>query len=705
MEITWIKKGLKRTTCSIVSEQTVVDAIKEEKYKEQTDELRTLYNIIPLRGNVDQRNVNHADPARRVPWVCFASRSNKQTDDVSRVDINRLVLIEINNLENISVAEDIRNCAIDMPQTRITFVGADGHSVKIIVGYQFSMRNRNLEQPFTTDENIRLHTAAYRMASLAYRAQLGLPVDNIQPTFFTSCLLSSDRHIFYNSNAVPFIVGTKQLEELTTEKKPLTVSKDDDSDDLLPGKTLEQTQRYVFECCLQKVFDNCVNEPDDTFADKALHLLARYCHESGLPMEMAIKHTCFNPDIGDDEEYVRSVYRNIYRKELKSVKPLAHVNNTALLTYKTWALLTSRYELRRNAVTEQVEYRNRNGFNYSFVPLTERRRNSMTIEALKEGLNSWDKDLKRFIESDEIYVYDPIDDYMDSLPEWDGVDRIGELARRVPNDNPDWEMNFHTWMLSMVAQWRGRNSSHGNAIIPLLTGYQGSGKSTFCSSILPPELMPYYNDKLTFDNDNAVQMALSRFALINIDEFDSLKKSQQPILKYLAQKNDVKVRTLYTQKFETHRRYASFIGTTNNATPLSDETGSRRFICTRVTGTIDNVTPLNYNQIYAQALSELSSGARYWFNDAENAVIQKRNERFNSPAAVTAMMVSTFAQPTTPDDGEEFSIDDIITALKQKYHNLKVDGGLNVKVGHYLVQNDYIPVRTSSGKKYRAVRL
>ena len=43
----------------------------------------------------------------------------------------------------------------------------------------------------------------------------------------------------------------------------------------------------------------------------------------------------------------------------------------------------------------------------------------------------------------------------------------------------------------------------------------------------------------------------------------------------------------------SHRRYASFIGTTNESTPLTDPSGSRRFICVTVEGDIDFETPVD----------------------------------------------------------------------------------------------------------------
>ena len=59
------------------------------------------------------------------------------------------------------------------------------------------------------------------------------------------------------------------------------------------------------------------------------------------------------------------------------------------------------------------------------------------------------------------------------------------------------------------------------------TGY---GKSTFIRMLMPPELMAYYLDRLDFTTKKDAEKALTRFGLINIDEFDQISKSQTAYL-------------------------------------------------------------------------------------------------------------------------------------------------------------------------------
>ena len=91
----------------------------------------------------------------------------------------------------------------------------------------------------------------------------------------------------------------------------------------------------------------------------------------------------------------------------------------------------------------------------------------------EEGLPVWDRDIKQFVCSNRIPVYNPVDDFLDHLPVWDGKERIRALVGQVPVSNP---------------HWRGMDTRYANCSLPLLVGEQGCGKSTWCLNLSPPEL-------------------------------------------------------------------------------------------------------------------------------------------------------------------------------------------------------------------------
>ena len=195
-----------------------------------------------------------------------------------------------------------------------------------------------------------------------------------------------------------------------------------------------------------------------------------------------------------------------------------------------------RYEFRYNTLTTEVEYRERNSFNFYFRPVDKRVLASITMNAMYEGVKMWDRDVIRYLDSDHVPVYQPVEDFLYHLPHWDGKDRILELANRVPCDNPHWAPLFRRWFLNMVAHWRGMDKKHANSTSPLLIGPQAYRKSTFCRMLLPPALQAYYTDSIDFSRKRDAELYLNRFLLINMDEFDQISPTQQAFLKHILQK-------------------------------------------------------------------------------------------------------------------------------------------------------------------------
>lgn len=691
MKITVGKKKGSQTTLRCMELIEVVEMIRTARYAEEVTRLRRDY-IILSKNRMMKRNgeqISRPLDVEAIPSVCFSAEYRHHDGALEMMAANPLFLVEVNNLAGYQEAEYLRDLATQLPHTVMTFMGASGRSVKIVC----CARSQKPSEEMTPDEILTLLKSAYVIASKYYATQFDTNIDIRIPSLEGGCKISADPQIYFNPNAEEFFVTEQPLNTPIYQKRQLT--KDDRR--LLPGYDLLQTQRFQFEDYLCQAIEANLDKSQEQAVDDALHLLARYCFDDGLPKEMCIYRTLRHPDLGRDAKFVRMVFNNAYKKELIAGKPFRHLTPEILLTLKTQAFMEDRYEMRRNVLTGVVEYRSRDGRELPFCNLTQYVINSMTQDALLEGLKSWDKDVRRYIDSDKIEDYDPINDYLDNLPEWDGTDRIEPLAARIPTNNTDWTKNFHVWMLSMVAHWMGKDLLHGNAYTPLLIGPQGCGKSSFCRRLLPPKLDSYYYDRIDFKNEQSADLALTRFALINIDEFDQLSARRQAILKYLLQKSEVKTRRPYGMAIEELRRYASFIGTTNNISPLSDPTGSRRFICILVQEAIDFRSPIDHDQLYAQVVNEINAGARYWFDDAETAVIMKQNEDFQLEDGLNAMIGSFFSVTDNEDRGKWLPLSDIMATLRTRFHNLKDDVGTMQQLGRHLTSLGFTPHRSTHG--------
>ena len=326
-----------------------------------------------------------------------------------------------------------------------------------------------------------------------------------------------------------------------------------------------------------------------------------------------------------------------------------------------------RYDFRYNTQVGEVEYRERHSFRFRFSPIDKRTLNSIALDAQSEGIPLWDRDISRYIYSNRIPVFNPLEDYLYDLPHWDGKDRILALARTVPCNNPYWAELFHRWFLNMVAHWRGNtDKKYANSVSPLLVGAQGTRKSTFCRSIVPPELRAYYTDSIDFKSKQDAERSLGRFFLINIDEFDQISVSQQGFLKHLLQKPVANLRKPYGTAIQEIRRYASFIGTSNQKDLLTDPSGSRRFICIEVTGPIRTNVSINYRQLYAQAMNAISKGERYWLNDTDEDILKQTNQEFEQPTPLEQLFLCHFRAAQEEEEGAWMTPMEIISFLQKR---------------------------------------
>ena len=326
------------------------------------------------------------------------------------------------------------------------------------------------------------------------------------------------------------------------------------------------------------------------------------------------------------------------------------------------------YSLRQNTVMGYTEYRSKQKWHVGWRPVDERTQKGFTMEARLAGINVWDLDVSRFLKSNFIKTYNPIEEYLWNLRDkWDGRDHIGNLARTVPTDNENWPRWFQTWFLGMVAQWLGKNPRYGNSITPLLISRQGYNKSTFCRSLIPKELQWGYNDNLVLSEKKSVLQAMSQFLLINLDEFNQISpKVQQGFLKNIIQLASVKVKRPYAKHVEDLPRLASFIATSNMTDVLSDPSGNRRFIGIELTAPIDVHQRINHTQLYAQAMALLEQCVPYWLDDEQTQCVMASNRQFQLRMPEELYFHECFSIPSDKEEGQFMTPTAIFAEVKRR---------------------------------------
>ena len=329
--------------------------------------------------------------------------------------------------------------------------------------------------------------------------------------------------------------------------------------------------------------------------------------------------------------------------------------------------LCKKYDFRYNSVMKFTEYRPKDKDYWGYQPVDARVQKRMTLEVQLANIRVSIKDVRNFLESDLLSTYNPVEDFLFKCAgKWDGKDYIRALARTVPTDNPYWEDWFYTWFLAMVNQWRScSHRKYGNSVAPLLISKQGYNKSTFCRSLVPPELQWGYNDNLVLSEKRQVLQAMCQSLVINLDEFNQISPQvQQGFLKNIIQLPSVKMKPPYGSHVQEFPRMASFIATSNMEDILSDPSGNRRFLGVELTGPINVSQRPNYEQLYAQALSALRAGEKTYFDAEQTRLIMANNRKFEVFSPVDQYFNLYFDLTDDVKQGEYLTAAEIFQELK-----------------------------------------
>ena len=698
MKITFIKENRDAGTESISTcdTDTFIAKIKSETKARYVSGLRAM---LKYTGRTDGGAYESVD---RLPRICPAMEYGRTREGERRMKrYNGIVLLEAGGLSGLSEVEQVKEQAALLPQTYAAFAGSSGRSVKIWA--LFALPDGRLPQ---REEEIALfHAHAYRMAVQCYQPLLPFPLTLKEPSHNDTFRMTLDKTPYFAPDAVPFCLeqpvtmpGEQTFgQHRLAEKNPLKR--------LQPGYESSQTFTFLFEAALNRALDEVENWRRDRDDFQPLLIpIGEQCFGSGIPEEEAVRQVMIHYRRQADEQTVRATLHNLYR-ECRGFGKKPVLTPEQCTALKLDEFMERRYEFRYNQLMGDLEYRQRDSIHFYFHVMDRRARNSVAMDALQEGLRVWDRDVNRYLTSNRVPLYNPVEEYLSGVGRWDGKDRIRALADLVPCNNRYWRELFYRWFLNMVAHWRGLgNKMHANSTSPLLIGAQGYRKSTFCRIILPPELRFGYTDSLDFGSKRDAEMYLGRFLLVNIDEFDQVSIHQQGFLKHLLQKPVANLRKPYGSSIQEMRRYASFIGTSNHKDLLTDSSGSRRFVCVEVTAPIDTNVTINYRQLYAQAMQAVRNGERYWFDDEDESVLKETNREFEQISPIEQMFHCYFRLPEEGEEGIWMSPIQILEYLHTKNSNIKFTEGYSKHFGRILKKNSLESRHTNKGTVYRIVK-
>jgi len=260
-------------------------------------------------------------------------------------------------------------------------------------------------------------------------------------------------------------------------------------------------------------------------------------------------------------------------------------------------------------------------------------RNGLPWSQMKEGWNDSDNAALKVYVSNKYGVYSPtktkdailavaaerayhpIKEYLDNLPEWDGIDRVEALLVDYfgATDNSYTRAVTRKTMVAAVARIYHPGTKFDSVLI--LNGPQGIGKSTFFAKLAGD----WFSDSLTLTDmkDKAGPEKLQGYWMLELGELAGMRKTDVEVVKSFISRCDDKYRASYGVNVESHPRQCVIVGSTNAESGfLRDITGNRRFWPVRISGNGKKkawqMSVYDVEQIWAETLVLYEKGEKLY---------------------------------------------------------------------------------------------
>lgn len=614
-----------------------------------------------IRLCMDKDDTEAADRLKKgLPAVTISATYRKRRVAGCMTGYNPLTILDIDGLPK---AELPRLLALlrEAVYTVACWISPRGRGIKVIVYPAVGLE--------LVPDN---HVVVYNLVKDWYGKLLGVEVDASGKDAGRLCLVSYDPALYISPRFEPWLKGEGGLPD---GLPPIEAVVSDKAVKLLAMARKSTTRKMAYA---------------EGNRNNYVHLFASHCNRLGVEKREVEKYAGKTfADLSADEctLAIDSAYARA-DQHATEIAPARRSSRGDGFVCRIQEYLVPRYELRRNVVRRQVEYRDKQEEGAVFMAVTDYWENSVWCALQKEEIFCHVSDLRAVIHSDFSPGYDPFCSYFEQLPAWNGqTDPIGDLAATLETTRPDfWRKCFKKWIVALVAC--AVDPHKENHTVLLLSGAQGLGKTTWLRRLVPPVLHEYvYSGNLDPSSKDSSLM-MSDCILIILDELSGQSRMEVNRLKAMITKDAVRERRPYARNAEVYDRRASFAATVNDNQILTDRTGSRRFLCFEATQ-IDYLSPVDYAAVYAQALALFRAGFRYWFADADIMEVNDNNEPFQQTSPEVELFYTYFRKPERFEAYILLSSSEIVAKIAEKTRLPLTSISVNV-IGKMLKRDGFV---------------
>ena len=396
----------------------------------------TIMHSAPVKANtegyrammkVDKRtaeDIKHRLPCI-TPSVQLKGNAKKLTD--FRKETYWLML-DYDDVPPEDIAE-LKKKALKQRFTMIFYITVSGKGFRILLRY---MRPEGCNLTATE-----LHLLAIRKAMSMYDKLLGISSDKQCQDMVRSCGLAYDPEAYFNWNAEVLAITREEVEEFekatkqqeeqnrkrqTEAEKPRKKSPRKQEDEA-PPKTLttEEILQYV-----DKLAESWEERFEEHHHNSYVVRYATFCLCFGAEKEEAVKHMAdkFGGEYADTERVAREIYKHTERLGTWKIRQQGDDEQkryTSMRALLGW--LGARYEMHHNTLSNQYEVRAINTGEKLYLDWTEvdtRVSNSLFVKMELENICTTQKKLDTVIRSNFSPEFNPMEEYLKSLPKWTG---------------------------------------------------------------------------------------------------------------------------------------------------------------------------------------------------------------------------------------------------------------------------------------------
>lgn len=216
--------------------------------------------------------------------------------------------------------------------------------------------------------------------------------------------------------------------------------------------------------------------------------------------------------------------------------------------------------------------------------------------------------------------FDPVKDYFDTLPEWDGVERLDALLIDCfqAEDSDYTRAVTRKAFAAVVARQYEPGKKFDQLLI--LVGKQGTGKSSFFERITP---MGAYTDNVSMEDLGDSKTAGEKIrenVIVEVPELSGMRKADIEKIKAFITRQEDQYRPAYGRDLLRLKRRCIIVGTTNNFDGFLRDTENRRFWPVYIKKTEKTMVMLTDEvvaQIWAEAKKRYQEGEKLYLETEE----------------------------------------------------------------------------------------